>query len=242
MNGMERMISIAVVDDDDADAERLQRIIERYFANDRARYALRRFKDGETFLDGYGAGFDMVFLDIEMPGDDGMTVARRLRDKDMDIILVFTTKVTQYAASGYDVDAIGYLVKPVDYYAFALKMGKAERLAATKRNITIGLASDGETIYVSSKDIHYVEVRDHALIYHMTQGIWKVWGRLRDAAEDLAPAGFVQCNRYCLINPAWVSTVSRDEVTVAGTRIDVSKSKRRALMQTLVRYHGGVDR
>lgn len=233
------MITIALVDDDDADARVTASMIDRYFDGDASRYAVTRFADGDSLLRDYKASFDLMFLDVEMPGTDGVTVARRLRVVDDQTVLVFTTKMAQYAVEGYDVDAIGYLLKPLNYYAFSIKMRKAEDIVARRRSVTVPLTVGSETVFVLSADIRYVEVLDHALLYHTGEGIRKVWASLKDAAETLEPVGFVPVSRYCLVNLEWVRAVHGDDVDVDGERVRVSRSRRKSLMQALAAYHGG---
>lgn len=233
------MITIALIDDDDADAEVTASMIDRYFDGDASRYAVTRFADGDSLLRDYKASFDLMFLDVEMPGTDGVTVARRLRVVDDQTVLVFTTKMAQYAVEGYDVDAIGYLLKPLNYYAFSIKMRKAEDIVARRRSVTVPLTVGSETVFVPSADIRYVEVLDHALLYHTGEGIRKVWASLKDAAETLEPVGFVPVSRYCLVNLEWVRVVHGDDVDVDGERVRVSRSRRKSLMQALAAYHGG---
>lgn len=233
------MITIALVDDDDADARVTASMIDRYFDGDASRYAVTRFADGDSLLRDYKASFDLMFLDVEMPGTDGVTVARRLRVVDDQTVLVFTTKMAQYAVEGYDVDAIGYLLKPLNYYAFSIKMRKAEDIVARRRSVTVPLTVGSETVFVPSADIRYVEVLDHALLYHTGEGIRKVWASLKDAAETLEPVGFVPVSRYCLVNLEWVRAVHVDDVDVDGERVRVSRSRRKSLMQALAAYHGG---
>lgn len=233
------MITIALVDDDDADARGTASMIDRYFDGDASRYAVTRFADGDSLLRDYKASFDLMFLDVEMPGTDGVTVARRLRVVDDQTVLVFTTKMAQYAVEGYDVDAIGYLLKPLNYYAFSIKMRKAEDIVARRRSVTVPLTVGSETVFVPSADIRYVEVLDHALLYHTGEGIRKVWASLKDAAETLEPVGFVPVSRYCLVNLEWVRAVHGDDVDVDGERVRVSRSRRKSLMQALAAYHGG---
>lgn len=170
------MITIALVDDDDADARVTASMIDRYFDGDASRYAVTRFADGDSLLRDYKASFDLMFLDVEIPGTDGVTVP-----------------------------------------------------------LTVG----SETVFVPSADIRYVEVLDHALLYHTGEGIRKVWASLKDAAETLEPVGFVPVSRYCLVNLEWVRAVHGDDVDVDGERVRVSRSRRKSLMQALAAYHGG---
>lgn len=233
------MISIAVVDDDASDASVTESFVARYFHDDDAGYTLHYFPDANALLRDYRAEFDVIFLDVEMPGIDGLETARRLREIDEQTVLIFTTKMAQYAAAGYDVDAIGYLLKPLNYYAFDIKMRKAQDIVGRRRNVTVPLTVGSGTQFLSSSDIRYVEVLDHTLIYHVGERQYRTWSSLKAAASVLEPVGFVIANRYCLVNLEWVRAVDGDVVDVDGESIRISRSRRKTLMQALVEYHGG---
>ena len=233
------MIHIAIVDDDDTDAANTANMVDRYYQSDRNAYRITRFADGGTFLGEYKAGFDALFLDVEMPGIDGLETAHRLREIDDHVVLVFTTKMTQYAAVGYDVDAIGYLVKPIDYFGFALKMLKVEDLVAKRQGVTIPLTVGTGPQFLSSHDVRYVEVLGHEVIYHTADTAYKVWSSLKEAAALLEPVHFAAASRYCLVNLEWVKAVTGDTVVVDGQTLPVSRSKRKPLMQALAEYYGG---
>lgn len=233
------MIHIAIVDDDDTDAGRTAAMVDRYYDGDHHRYAITRFTDGESFLNDYKAGFDALFLDVEMPGIDGLETAHRLREVDDHVVLVFTTKMAQYAAAGYDVDAIGYLVKPMDYFGFALKMRKVEDVVAKRQGVTIPLTVGTGTQFLSSHDVRYIEVLGHEVIYHTGDTAYKVWSSLKEAAALLESVHFTAASRYCLVNLEWVKAVTGDGAIVDNITLPISRSKRKPLMQALAAYYGG---
>lgn len=241
-----RKVSIVIVDDDPRDGAGTAQMIRRYFAGgpeaDDARYTLVRFQDGPSLLEAYDQPdrkpFDLIFLDVEMPGIDGLRTARILRERDTRVTLVFTTKMAQYATSGYDVDAIGYLVKPVQYPGFALTMRKALRIIEAHEGTTVTISSDGHMHVLDSDDIRYVEVSGHSVLYHTGNGVWRDWGTLKAVAERLAPHHFVASNRYCLVNLEWVTALDGTTVTVDGERLTVSRSRRKPLLEALSRYYG----
>ena len=77
------------------------------------------------FLDKYNGNCDIVFMDIELPGADGLETSKLLREKDQNVILIFITNMAQYAVDGYLVDAMDFIVKPVSYPNLLLKIQRA---------------------------------------------------------------------------------------------------------------------
>ena len=252
-------VSIVIVDDDPRDGDLTEQMVDRYFrercssrnadgtgahADGETPYLVTRFTDGASLLAAYDdvrrKPFDLIFLDVEMPGIDGLETARLLRERDGTAVLVFTTKMAQYATVGYDVDAIGYLVKPLQYPGVALNMRKAMRILDSRGGTTVAISSDDRMVFLDSNDIRYVEVLGHSLLYHTGHGVWKDWGTLKAAAERLAPHHFVLSNRYCLVNLEWVSAMEGTTVLVDGERLTVSRSRKKPLLEALSRYYARV--
>ena len=119
------MIKIAIVEDTPAEAQTLSDSVAAFFKKEGAAFECTVYGDAMSFLTGYKSVYDMVFMDIELPLLDGMTAAEKLRKFDKKILLIFVTNMAQFAVKGYAVDAFDYIVKPVRYQNFEMKMKKA---------------------------------------------------------------------------------------------------------------------
>lgn len=97
------MFRFAIVEDDDACAEQLQKYLAQYAGENALEIRTDRFYDGLNFAEDYKARWDLIFMDIEMPLLDGMSAARRIREKDDSVLLIFITNMAQYAIQGYEV-------------------------------------------------------------------------------------------------------------------------------------------
>ena len=117
--GAYKMAKIAVVEDNDAMREQLCGFIAQYARESGRQLDVTAFADGAEIVDPYRPGFDIIFLDIEMPTLGGMPTAERIRQVDPDVVLVFVTNMAQYAIRGYEVDALDFVLKPVSYYQFS---------------------------------------------------------------------------------------------------------------------------
>lgn len=121
------MWKAAVVEDEREAAERIAEYLGRFGAENGETFDVSYYGDAEAFLAGYDPECDIVFMDIQLPDMSGMDAARALRAVDSEVTLVFVTSMVQYAVSGYEVSALDFIVKPVSYPNFAMKMKRVLR-------------------------------------------------------------------------------------------------------------------
>lgn len=231
---------IVIVEDELECSRMLESYIERYCAEEALTVQIRTFPSADRFLEEYAGDADILFMDICMEGTDGMTAAHRLREADKEIVLIFVTTMAKFAVEGYDVNAFNYIVKPISYYEFRLKVDKAFRsLRGGRRKISLPM--NGEQRWLDHKDIVYVEVTNHYLNYHTAAGEkLTVYGSLKQLEEHLSPDLFARCNACYIVNMAYVSGVKGFELELTtGDRLQISQSKRKQFMQALTRYFGG---
>ena len=139
------MYRIAVVDDLPEERSRLEEYLRRFAGERKLTVTVDPFEGGESFLAAFDHNYDIVLLDIEMQGIDGMETARRLRERDEKVCLLFVTYLANFAVQGYSVHALDFLVKPVSFENFGMKLERAITAAdrARKKEILIA-ATQGE--------------------------------------------------------------------------------------------------
>ena len=119
------MIRLALVEDDELYRSQLREYIDKYSAVSGEKFTVAEFSDGDEIALGYKAVYDIILMDIEMKFMDGMMAAEEIRKVDTEVIIIFITNSPQYAIKGYAVDALDYVLKPVSYYAFSQRLGRA---------------------------------------------------------------------------------------------------------------------
>ena len=159
-------ISVAIVEDDTSAAQALEHHLARFAQGNGDTFATVRFAEAGSFLQDYQPRYDIIFMDIKMPGIDGMSAAEQLRQADPVTILIFVTNMVQYAVQGYDVSAFDFIVKPINPTAFAMKMKRAMRALRLSRGSELTLSVDGVTRVLPTASIQYIEVMNHSLTYH----------------------------------------------------------------------------
>ena len=118
------MLQVAIVEDSEDAAKLLRDYLTRYESTVDERFHITCFSNAVAFLEPY-RGYDLVFMDIEMPHMNGMEGALWLRTVDTQAKLIFVTNMAQFAARGYEAEALDFMVKPVAYADFSFKMKRA---------------------------------------------------------------------------------------------------------------------
>ena len=234
------MYRIAVLEDTPGEAEVIESALRRY-AEERGRpVSLKLYTSGERFLEEYEPGLDLVLMDIEMPGISGMETAEQLRKRDEDVPLIFVTKMANYAVQGYSVHALDFLVKPVSYENFGMKLDRAVTAAdrARKKEILISAAEGIRRVRIN--ELYYVEVMNHTLLYHTREGVLSVRGSIRDCEERLAPYDFARCNKSYLVNMNHVTEIRRSEIRVGGDLLPIGSSRRQDFLRQLTEFMGDI--
>lgn len=237
--GAYKMAKIAVVEDNDAMREQLCGFIAQYARESGRQLDVTAFADGAEIVDPYRPGFDIIFLDIEMPTLGGMPTAERIRQVDPDVVLVFVTNMAQYAIRGYEVDALDFVLKPVSYYQFSTKLERALQRIQRRRGGQIALQVGGGVQLLNTDDILYLETRDRLLHYHTAADTWSVRGSLQKAEKELAPYHFARCNQCYLVNLRHVTGVQNDFAQIGQEQLEISRRQRVAFLAAVAAYVGG---
>ena len=231
---------VVVVDDEKKMRDEIADYLKTFEKEQKVSVIAQVYESPEDFLEHYQKDADLILLDVEMPGMDGISLARRIRQDDKEVLLMFITNMAQYALHGYEVEAIDYVIKPLGYQEFALKMKKAMRYMGRHEKKQMMLQTTDGIQPVAIENILYVEVIRHYLQYHTTGQVYEVRGAMKEAEEELERYHFDRCNQSYLVNLAKVACLHGNTVTVGSDQLPISRNKKTAFVDALTRYIGGM--
>lgn len=234
-------MNIAVVDDNLNDRKMILDYLSQFFNESGGDYTTSTFEDGVSFLKDYSFSYDFIIFDIDMPQMSGIDTAKELRKKDSNVTIMFVTNMPQYALEGYSVEAVDYVLKPLSYPDFRLKMKKATRyiLRNSVKKITINTTEEG-LITVDSSDIYYVESKLHYIYYHTKKDVYKMRAKLTEVEDILLPYHFARSGGSFLINLAYLEKIDGNEIVVADETLPLSRRMKASLMSAFTKYIGGI--
>ena len=228
---------IAVCDDEELFRIEFKSVLDKVLIN--AEYDIDTFSSGSSLYEAFLKNpFDLVFLDIEMPGIDGITLAKRLRAVSENVQIVFLTSHIEYALEGYEVNALRYLVKPVDMN----KLSEVLKYIQDKKNNSrqIMIKQEGEDIVIDISDVIYMESMDKNVRIVTSKSEYITRYNISDYEEELKNSGFLRIHRGYLISLSKVKKIVKNDVVMDGDiSLPVSRSNIKTLKDALYAYVEG---
>ena len=235
-----KSFKVAVVEDEKKEQEKIKDYFSKFGNEKDIKFSLSIFDNGRKFLFDFKFGdFDIVLMDIDLKDNlNGIEISEELRKIDSEVRLIFVTNLAQYAIEGYKYNAFDYIVKPISYASFSFRLEKVIMHIGTNKVEKILISSSGTKIVLQIKDIQYVEVSNHMLVYHTLKGQFTTRGTLKEAEKELSIYNFSLCNACYLVNLYYVEAIDGYEVIVKGERLLISHPKRKSFIKDLGLYLG----
>ena len=210
-------MKVAICDDDGAFCDFFSRMLEEQFTARHWPCDYAVFSSGTALLASDLTDVAAVFLDIDMPGPDGMQTARQLRAKSSEVLIVFVTALDRYAVEGYSVEALRYLLKDdLDRQLGPCVDALLEKLSGRRRYIKVQTPDRWMT--VSLEDIRYFEgTVSRRVLLHLRQGPpMECMGRIGDYAQKLAGDDFLRIQRSFLVNMQIIEDIRNYRAALTG--------------------------
>lgn len=231
---------IAIIEDNVSSSNELKEMLIRYSKENDISFSTHQYNDGLSFINDFKAQYDVIFLDIEMPYMNGMEAAKKVRQSDEKVLIIFVTNLAQFAVDGYQARAFDFIIKPLNYANFKMKLKRiANQLEHDKSQNFLVLQTRNFTKKVFLSDILYLEVKNHDVLFHLCDSTLEIRSSLTSWEEKLSENHFARCNSYTLVNLAYVDNIQGDELIVHGETLHFSRNKRTIFLNAFGQYVGG---
>ncbi len=230
-------LKIAICDDDNAQRKYLSDLADAWAKRNRHLVRIKQYADAKSFLFDYSEekDFDILLLDIEMPGMNGIDLARSIRHDNTMVQIVFITGYYEYFSDGFDVSALHYLLKPTDEEKLHAVLNRAvENLAYRQRSVLLN-TSDGD-IKVSLADILYIESENVYVLIHTAHGVYRTRATLGSFSKQLDET-FFKVHRSFIAGLKYIKKITRTELTMVNDEvIPISRKLYNDVHAALIKY------
>jgi DNA-binding LytR/AlgR family response regulator len=238
--GMDRVLRIGICDDESHFRETLNESITKILFRQGIDHSVLHFSSGEELLNGY-IDIDILFLDIQMDGKNGIDTAKEIRTRDENVCIIFISAFPEYAAEGYKVNAFRYITKPFDERELEAELTGAIREASRSNAVSLFIQNEKSSCRILTSNIVYIEVRGHKTVIHTTDDKIESNEALSKLEAKLVDQFFYRCHQGYLINLRYIDSVTENNISLRGDgAIPLSRYKKRGLMQMLTNYWGGL--
>lgn len=230
------MLNIVICDDEFLHRSILKEFLVSILEEELLEYDLVEYSSGKDLISHYDK-VDLLFLDIQMNELSGMDVARKIREFDSNVEIIFTTSIEQYVYEAYEVRAYRYLVKPIEYE----KLKKEVKLCISDyltKNSTISIDSKKATVKIPIGEILYAEVMKKEVTIYTKSKVYNIETSMKSIENKLSNYGFFRCHHSYLVNLNKVSEIRDKTIFINEYEIPVSRMRYKALKVKLVNLLG----
>lgn len=227
---------IAITDDNPIDIEYINRLVELWAQNGNHTIHIETFSSAEAFLFRYAEdkAWDILLLDIEMGGQNGIELAKTIRQDNTNVQLLFITGFPDFIGEGYDVSALHYLMKPVaEEKLYAVLDRAVANLAKAEKQLCI--IFDRQTDYVPLSQICYIEAQKQYVAIHTTEKVYRMKASLADTEKQLDEY-FFKCQRSFVVNLRYVKRIMQNCVILKSeAEVPISRGMAEKIGKEIIR-------
>lgn len=231
------MKTIVVCDDVEIERLLLKEILCQYFEEINEEVSIVEYDSGETLIadveEGYVA-MDLLFLDIYMKKLNGMETARKLRQIQCKVPIIFLTASPDYAIESYEVQASGYLLKS---FSEEKLMKLLNRILKTDMKRRVAIKNRRQYRYPCTDDIMYIDSDKHNVTLHLSDGSDIITvDKLGEIEKRINEKRFLRCHQSYLVNMDYIKDVEDDFIMEDGTLVPIRVRGRKEILDTYYDY------
>lgn len=238
-------LQVGICEDDDTQRKNLRLLVQEWSIKKGLKLSFSLFRDCEScwFEWSERMDLDVLLLDIDLGSGclNGMELARKIREKDKRVKIIFITALAEYMSQGYDVNAFHFLIKPIDAYKLTQVLDNALEKIEKQENYLL-LENETRTQLIPMSHILYVEAFSHSIVIYLYEdgkirfieektGMKEIEGRLPQNV-------FFRCHRSYLVSLMHIRRIQKNQVLLRGdVNLPISRTREKALYLAFLEYH-----
>ncbi|WP_208559515.1 LytR/AlgR family response regulator transcription factor [Marinilactibacillus kalidii] len=230
-------MKIAVVEDNPNTRKEIKAYIEESSRHLSLHVDIDLYEDGVVLVDKFDAKYDIIYLDVEMEIMDGMTTAKKIRERDSEVVIVFITNHGQVAIQGYSVDAADFLLKPLKPFTFNEHFKKITKKVTVKsESIIVKIAGNLRKINLS--DIQYIESQGHYIKFKTINETFTIIDTLKNIQTKLDNDFFFRSSNSIIVNLNHIDKVEKNTIFIDDEKLDISRARKKAFIDRFTIFLG----
>ncbi|MDZ4992781.1 response regulator [Clostridium perfringens] len=232
------MFTIALCEDNSLQREELKNNLGKVLDEIGIDYKIIAFESGEDLLKSYPEKLDILFLDIQMGKLTGMETARKVRDYDNKVEIIFITALWDYVQKGYEVRAFRYLIKPVKFQELKEQVTACVESITKKRDTYITIKDKGSLLKLKTEEILFLETFGRKVVIHTNAQEHIVKTSMNKLEKELENMGFFRCHTSYIVNLSKIEELQKDSLVINKFNLPVSKHRMKNLKLRLTSILG----
>ncbi|WP_413538057.1 LytR/AlgR family response regulator transcription factor [Enterococcus malodoratus] len=233
-------MNIAICDDNPKMIGQIETLLLSFFEDDPNQFSYEAFLSGESLVDHLTkeeSVFQLYLLDVEMKSLDGFEVARFIRERDQQAIIIFITSHVEWMPEAFEVNAFHYLIKPVDEVKVKQVLMKAlEQFSLRKMILQFTIKKKVYTVYLGQ--VEYFESMKRKMVLHLKNGKeYEYYGTMKEVIDKVSPQLFTQVHHSYVINMDYVQMKSGETIVMrSGREIAITKKFNQSFQRAYRNY------
>ena len=230
------MINIAICDDEKYILDKIKKLVFDFFHRKNVEITVSQFGSGEELLR-HNKNIDILFLDIQMDGIDGMETARKMRSQNYNGYLIFITVLKEMVFQSFEVQAYDYLVKPIEEECFEKTMERLFSAMQNAKDASLLVQKGYESNIIAFDDIVFCEIIDRKIYLHLkTEEVIDYYDRIENLETKL-DGRFFKCHRSYLINLSHLKSYKNGMAYMINDKqIPVSRLRSKEFSSVVLKY------
>ncbi|MBY2475348.1 LytTR family DNA-binding domain-containing protein [Clostridioides difficile] len=233
------MINIAVCEDEKETQLLIVDYIENILENISIEYEIQKYLSGEELLESNLKDIDILFLDIKMEKLNGMDTARKIREVDNEMEIIFITSLIDYVQEGYEVRAYRYLLKPIELEELKKHVLTCIKDIEINRDSYITIKNKSNTYKIYLNEIKYIEVQKKDMLIHTINKNFDIRYSLSKIEKELNLYKFIRCHKSFIVNLSYVENIKHNiAILESGEEVPISRYRYKEVKEKFLKFLG----